>query len=215
VPHCSRKLLAARCETPDCQSSPALDQPLVGGDLQSPARTAKGALGIMRPISAGSTKRRWSGLAQAVNIALRELKRRLREIPKSHEVVTYCRGPYCVLGFEAVLCCVISDLGSGGHARTRMPFLRIISRVRRLIEHRRSGRNAKDDRPASEINRSQSKKQTTPEHPMVFHIIRRNAPVAPIRSSPAACSSYTTRLTPFTSLMMRVAARPRKFMSKG
>jgi|GEM_PF-3901695 len=28
-------------------------------------------------------------------------------------------------------------------------------------------------------------------------------------------TSYTTRLTPFTSLMMRVAARPRKFMSKG
>jgi len=41
-------------------------------------------------------------LPKAVNIPLRELTRRLREIPKSREVVAYCRGPYCVLAFEAV-----------------------------------------------------------------------------------------------------------------
>lgn len=41
-------------------------------------------------------------LPQAINIPLRELARRLREIPKSREVVAYCRGPYCVLAFEAV-----------------------------------------------------------------------------------------------------------------
>lgn len=41
-------------------------------------------------------------LAGAVNIPLRELARRLREIPRSREVVAYCRGPYCVLAFEAV-----------------------------------------------------------------------------------------------------------------
>jgi rhodanese-related sulfurtransferase len=41
-------------------------------------------------------------LPKAVNIPLRELKRRLREMPKSHEIVAYCRGPYCVLAFEAV-----------------------------------------------------------------------------------------------------------------
>jgi rhodanese-related sulfurtransferase/DNA-binding transcriptional ArsR family regulator len=39
---------------------------------------------------------------QAINIPLRELARRLREIPKSREIVAYCRGPYCVLAFEAV-----------------------------------------------------------------------------------------------------------------
>lgn len=39
---------------------------------------------------------------KAVNIPLRELTRRLREIPKSREIVAYCRGPYCVLAFEAV-----------------------------------------------------------------------------------------------------------------
>jgi ArsR family transcriptional regulator len=41
-------------------------------------------------------------LPRAVNIPLRELTRRLRELPKSQEVVAYCRGPYCVLAFEAV-----------------------------------------------------------------------------------------------------------------
>lgn len=41
-------------------------------------------------------------LPRAINIPLRELTRRLREIPKRREVVAYCRGPYCVLAFEAV-----------------------------------------------------------------------------------------------------------------
>jgi ArsR family transcriptional regulator len=38
----------------------------------------------------------------AINIPLRELARRLSEVPTRHEVVAYCRGPYCVLAFEAV-----------------------------------------------------------------------------------------------------------------
>ncbi len=41
-------------------------------------------------------------LPQAINIPLRELSRRLKEIPKSREIVAYCRGAYCVLAFEAV-----------------------------------------------------------------------------------------------------------------
>jgi rhodanese-related sulfurtransferase/DNA-binding transcriptional ArsR family regulator len=41
-------------------------------------------------------------LPQAVNIPLRELSRRLREISTRREIVAYCRGPYCVLAFEAV-----------------------------------------------------------------------------------------------------------------
>jgi len=38
----------------------------------------------------------------AINIPLAQLKRRLAELPKSREVVAYCRGPYCVLSFQAV-----------------------------------------------------------------------------------------------------------------
>lgn len=41
-------------------------------------------------------------LPHAVNIPLRELARRLRDLPKNREIVAYCRGPYCVLVFEAV-----------------------------------------------------------------------------------------------------------------
>lgn len=41
-------------------------------------------------------------LPKAVNIPLGELRRRLRELPKTREIVAYCRGPYCVLAFEAV-----------------------------------------------------------------------------------------------------------------
>ena len=41
-------------------------------------------------------------LPHAVNIPLRDLPRRTREIPKDREVIAYCRGPYCVLAFEAV-----------------------------------------------------------------------------------------------------------------
>jgi rhodanese-related sulfurtransferase/DNA-binding HxlR family transcriptional regulator len=41
-------------------------------------------------------------LPQAINIPLRKLTRRLRDLPKNGEVVAYCRGPYCVLAFEAV-----------------------------------------------------------------------------------------------------------------
>jgi rhodanese-related sulfurtransferase len=41
-------------------------------------------------------------LPGALNIPLAELERRIGELPKSGEVVAYCRGPYCVLSFEAV-----------------------------------------------------------------------------------------------------------------
>jgi len=41
-------------------------------------------------------------LPGALNIPLAELKKRLSEIPKDHEIVAYCRGPYCVLSFEAI-----------------------------------------------------------------------------------------------------------------
>jgi len=41
-------------------------------------------------------------LPSAVNIPLRELKKRLAKLDRSHEVVAYCRGPYCVLSYEAV-----------------------------------------------------------------------------------------------------------------
>src|SRR5438552_6957382 len=41
-------------------------------------------------------------LPGALNIPLGNLKQRLAELPTDREVIAYCRGPYCVLSFEAV-----------------------------------------------------------------------------------------------------------------
>jgi ArsR family transcriptional regulator len=41
-------------------------------------------------------------LPGALNIPLRQLEQRLDELPRNHDIVAYCRGPYCVLSFEAV-----------------------------------------------------------------------------------------------------------------
>lgn len=41
-------------------------------------------------------------LPKAINIPLRELPRRLGELPRNREIVAYCRGAYCVLAYEAV-----------------------------------------------------------------------------------------------------------------
>ncbi|MBF0416781.1 MAG: metalloregulator ArsR/SmtB family transcription factor [Magnetococcales bacterium] len=41
-------------------------------------------------------------LPRSFNIPLRELERRLHELPPGREVVAYCRGAWCVLSFEAV-----------------------------------------------------------------------------------------------------------------
>lgn len=41
-------------------------------------------------------------LPGALNIPVSDLQRRLGELPSDREVIAYCRGPYCVLSFEAV-----------------------------------------------------------------------------------------------------------------
>ena len=38
----------------------------------------------------------------AVNIPIHELEKRLAELPKRKEVVAYCRGPYCLMSYDAV-----------------------------------------------------------------------------------------------------------------
>jgi rhodanese-related sulfurtransferase len=54
-------------------------------------------------------------LPSALNIPWPELDRRLGELPEDREVVAYCRGPYCVLSFEAV-----AALRSRGYAVRRL-----------------------------------------------------------------------------------------------
>ncbi len=41
-------------------------------------------------------------VAGAINIPLSELEEHLDELEQGHEVIAYCRGPHCILAFEAV-----------------------------------------------------------------------------------------------------------------
>ncbi|MCL4794149.1 MAG: ArsR family transcriptional regulator [Bryobacteraceae bacterium] len=41
-------------------------------------------------------------LPGALSVPLKELERRLADLPRDREIVAYCRGPYCVLAVEAV-----------------------------------------------------------------------------------------------------------------
>jgi len=45
----------------------------------------------------------------AIGIPLKDLKRRLRELPRNKEVVAYCRGPYCMFAVDAV--CLLRSCG--------------------------------------------------------------------------------------------------------
>lgn len=38
----------------------------------------------------------------AINIPIEELPKQLKKLPGNQEIVAYCRGPYCMLAFEAV-----------------------------------------------------------------------------------------------------------------
>ncbi|MCA1491813.1 ArsR family transcriptional regulator [Ensifer sp. NBAIM29] len=54
-------------------------------------------------------------LPGALNIPFGKLERRLDELPADREVIAYCRGPYCVLSFEAV-----AELRSRGYLVRRL-----------------------------------------------------------------------------------------------
>ena len=54
-------------------------------------------------------------LAGAINIPLKRLADYLPDLPRDHEIVAYCRGPYCVLSFDAV-----SALRERGFAARRL-----------------------------------------------------------------------------------------------
>jgi ArsR family transcriptional regulator len=41
-------------------------------------------------------------LPGALNVPLSRLERHLADLPGHHEIIAYCRGPYCIMSFEAV-----------------------------------------------------------------------------------------------------------------
>jgi rhodanese-related sulfurtransferase/DNA-binding transcriptional ArsR family regulator len=73
-------------------------EPVTRKQLISQLRTGRVTLLDVRP----SEEFARGHIRQAVNIPLAELERRLKELPRNHQIVAYCRGPYCVLSFEAV-----------------------------------------------------------------------------------------------------------------
>ncbi|MBK5293853.1 MAG: ArsR family transcriptional regulator [Acidobacteriia bacterium] len=64
------------------------------------AKVRAGAVTVLdvRP----SEEYRAGHLPGAISIPLKELERRLADLPRQREIVAYCRGPYCVLAVEAV-----------------------------------------------------------------------------------------------------------------
>jgi len=73
-------------------------EPIMAKDLLGRARKGLVTVLDVRP----AEEYRAGHLPGAVNIPLAELEGQLSKLPRSREVVAYCRGPYCVLAFEAV-----------------------------------------------------------------------------------------------------------------
>ena len=73
-------------------------EPLPAGELLTRAREGEVTVLDVRPAE------EYAGghLPGAVNVPLSELEARLEGLSKDREVVAYCRGPYCVLAYEAV-----------------------------------------------------------------------------------------------------------------
>ncbi len=73
-------------------------EPLQGKELLERARAGDLTVLDVRP------EEEYAGghLPGAVNVPLSELEDRLEGLPRDREVVAYCRGPYCVLAYEAV-----------------------------------------------------------------------------------------------------------------
>ncbi len=51
----------------------------------------------------------------AINLPLKDLKKRLGDLPRDQEIIAYCRGSHCVLAFEAV-----AELRKQGYTVRRM-----------------------------------------------------------------------------------------------
>jgi len=79
------------------QQRGALD-PVSGEDLLQRVRDGEVIVLDVRP----SDEYQAAHLPGARSIPLPELRKRLRELPKSREIVAYCRGRYCVMALEAV-----------------------------------------------------------------------------------------------------------------
>jgi rhodanese-related sulfurtransferase/DNA-binding HxlR family transcriptional regulator len=73
-------------------------EPILGSELMERAREGSVLVLDVRP-----TEEYAAGhLPGALSVPLKELERRIAELPADQEIVAYCRGPFCVLAFDAV-----------------------------------------------------------------------------------------------------------------
>jgi len=73
-------------------------EPVSAGELRKLTRRGAVTVVDVRPpeeFAAGH-------LPRAINLPLPQLAKRLSELPTNREIVAYCRGPYCLLSFDAV-----------------------------------------------------------------------------------------------------------------
>lgn len=73
-------------------------EPITRDDLLKKARKGLVTIIDVRPEQEFNS----GHLQHAINIPMTNLKKSLKELPKNTEIVAYCRGPYCILAFEAV-----------------------------------------------------------------------------------------------------------------
>jgi rhodanese-related sulfurtransferase/predicted transcriptional regulator len=73
-------------------------EPITRAELRKRVREGEVTVIDVRPAEEYSA----GHLPGAINITLKDLPDRLDALPRRQEIVAYCRGPYCVLAFEAV-----------------------------------------------------------------------------------------------------------------
>jgi rhodanese-related sulfurtransferase/DNA-binding transcriptional ArsR family regulator len=68
------------------------------GELLRRVREGRAAVVDVRPVE----EYRAGHIPGALSLPLAQLERRLAELPRSKEIVAYCRGPHCVMAWDAV-----------------------------------------------------------------------------------------------------------------
>lgn len=98
-----RRLAESRLAELDRISRDLLSDPMLVGPAERKtllARARRGEIVLLdvRPPEEYAT----AHLPYAISIPLPELEHRLAKLPRTKEIIAYCRGPYCVLAVEAV-----------------------------------------------------------------------------------------------------------------
>jgi rhodanese-related sulfurtransferase len=73
-------------------------EPIAGAELLDRARKGLVTVLDVRPVEEFGA----GHLPGAVNIPINQLAERLKDLPKKKEIVAYCRGPYCLMSYDAV-----------------------------------------------------------------------------------------------------------------